>query len=585
MKAKAMKSIDSKVDFELVGQSSVELLRGGGPKKKAKKPSISVKTRSSLDESTNATSKASQAQTPTSEPRTSIEAGQLIQEHWNVPVRKAEDMQHGQDGVCIATKFTFTAKYDVLRGANGRAAMLVPIAVDTDTECPVVVVWAKQGAETKQHTFKLVQVGSQPVEYSPPAARGIAPTVTPMTTLVLELPRRVFKEEKDWKQAVLGAEKACTTLLRNELQNTQWNDTKVARCMPRHNDGQTTSLQAFVRIPTPFAALLLRKSGTNDANIFVRPFVDKTQPTETEYTNLWLDTPNLEAARIKYHALPRGKTYGMVWSAKDYAVRVLTEDAPELAPIATGRSFILGERYEIHGVPRDWQPNELFDALASTDNPWPKIQDAHVLNKKPSQGAYRWLIKAPEAPPTPVIFLDDYVLSVKKFELRPTEKNVKVRPKPPTLSAWMRPPLCPGDGEPRRRAEEHEEKKEEEKTEIPREGEKVKEVREEKPMHQKPRSRSPRRAGAPTVAAAISPPTTQPALGNEMQEMKVRMDSLMALIAQLTQQVASLQLAVNSQQQAGQPTAAMNSKTTDLVSQTSPSRTDADADVSMASGN
>ena len=190
---------------------------------------------------------------------------------------------------------------------------------------------------------------------------------------------------------------------------------------------------------------LLKKSGTTDTNVFVRPFVDVREKTVSEYTNLWLHATSLDEAKKKCAALPRDKTYGLAWSQKDFAVRVRNIDAAEIAPIATGRQFVMGDKYEIHGVPRDWQPGDFFEALNMTDTPWPRIREAQVINQRPMHGAYRWLIKAPEPPPTSIIFLDEYVLSIKKYEARtPEPKQHKLPPKP-TLSAWMKTPICPGD--------------------------------------------------------------------------------------------------------------------------------------------
>lgn len=138
---------------------------------------------------------------------------------------------------------------------------------------------------------------------------------------------------------------------------------------------------------------------------------DKEPPL---YTNLWMRTSNLQEARTKYDALPKQHTFGLAWSQKDYAVRVSASAAEELAPLVTGRAYTNGDKYEIHGVPRDWQPAELFEAMATTDNPWPRICEAQLLSKRPAQGAFRWRIKAPMQPTTTVTFLDEYVLTIKK---------------------------------------------------------------------------------------------------------------------------------------------------------------------------
>ena len=97
-----------------------DLLRGGGSKGMKKKAAAKANAAAAAKPK-----QRGQEDTPTRPAMVkpapngpSPEEGELIQEHWNVPIRKPEDMQRGDDGVCIATKDTYLAKMGVLKGAQ-----------------------------------------------------------------------------------------------------------------------------------------------------------------------------------------------------------------------------------------------------------------------------------------------------------------------------------------------------------------------------------------------------------------------------------------------------------------------------------
>ena len=66
--------------------------------------------------------------------------------------------------------------------------------------------------------------------------------------------------------------------------------------------------------------------------------------------------------------------HGMTWKHNVYGFRVFQEDAAEMARLATGRPFVIGDKYEIHGIPTDWQEPSVFEALSQLDQPWSQIK-------------------------------------------------------------------------------------------------------------------------------------------------------------------------------------------------------------------
>ena len=110
------------------------------------------------------------------------------------------DMHFGQPGVCVANTDTYENMVGVLNGTPTKTAMLVPAALEVEDK--INVAWVKIDGELRQTTRKLRQLGNTAVVYNPPAARGQAPVTQQMSTIVIELEKRVFADDKDWKLAV-----------------------------------------------------------------------------------------------------------------------------------------------------------------------------------------------------------------------------------------------------------------------------------------------------------------------------------------------------------------------------------------------
>ena len=69
----------------------------------------------------------------------------FVQEHWNVPIRKQNEMQHGGDGVCLVSHDSFQSMYDILKLGEGTSALLAPTHFDFEGEFQQIIVWARKG--------------------------------------------------------------------------------------------------------------------------------------------------------------------------------------------------------------------------------------------------------------------------------------------------------------------------------------------------------------------------------------------------------------------------------------------------------
>lgn len=129
------------------------------------------------------------------------EQAELLQEHLDIPIKRAEDTQRGVDGVCIATTGANKAKYDIPYGAAERAAMLVPQSWETPEE---------RSPSCGRSTTACDEAADQDISANRAAPNGVqtaggwgkAPATTPMQTLVLEIPRAVSANEADWRNVV-----------------------------------------------------------------------------------------------------------------------------------------------------------------------------------------------------------------------------------------------------------------------------------------------------------------------------------------------------------------------------------------------
>jgi hypothetical protein len=439
-------------------------------------------------------------------------------------------MQHGLAGVCLASKDMFTMKSSILKGAPGKLAMLIPAKTEVDDPTSVIMVWVKLGEITKQLSCKLVQLGSTPVTYNPPAARGKAPVVTPMGTVVLEIPRRVWTQETDWKRAVTEACATFTAFVRPALKETEWSDYKISRCAPKVVDGRTTAMEAFARVPLTCIPAILSKSGLTESHVFARLWVDKSDAdAPPQYRNLWMDTSTLSDAITKYQALPSAKVLGLAWNHKAFGVRVRTTDAPEIAPLVNGKPYVTGDRYEITGIPRDWRAEDLFQALSTTDCPWPRITEAAVIRRTPRHGAFTWVVKAPEPPSSVIVFLDEFVLSIKRYEAQRSPIPAKKTFPMPSASTWPTP--NDSDMKPETEAKEGAE-------EVPTHTPGA--PPEEKRRSRSPRSRDSRHAARPATEHVPPPPapasSSVPASDTDRKiaELQKQISDLAAQFAQLS---------------------------------------------------
>ena len=66
------------------------------------------------------------------------------------------------------------------------------------------------------------------------------------------------------KKAVVSASKTMQQLVQTSLVNTAWSDTMVPRTKMKIDDGQTSAVQAFVRVPRTKADQVLKLSGMNE---------------------------------------------------------------------------------------------------------------------------------------------------------------------------------------------------------------------------------------------------------------------------------------------------------------------------------
>ena len=230
------------------------------------------------------------------------------------------------------------------------------------------------------------------------------------------------------------------TFLQQQMVDTQWAQIKVWKTRTKLIEGKTASIQAIVRVPVCKSEKILKPSGFKEI-VFAREFIDPALARTYKYTNLWMQTDKYAEAKVKYSTIPDDKVYGMVWSPRGFGVRVKMEDAVTIAPILTGKSFIVGERYVVAGVPQDVTPQQLFEALASCDVPWEDIEQAQKISMKYRGGSCSWIIKASRPPPTNLFFLDECVISVDKESIR-AKPQQKVEPRV-TASGWQKSVTCP----------------------------------------------------------------------------------------------------------------------------------------------
>ena len=293
----------------------------------------------------------------------------------------------------------------------------------------------KPGDTFKQVHRKVIQLGKGTVAYSPPSAKGAAPKVEAVTSVVLELPRMAWKDDSKWKAAVMDAQGAFQGMVTKAVEGTDFAGTKVTKVGPVTDKEKTTCIRGFARVPVAVLPELLGHSGMNEQRIFIRQFVPRN-PTEQEQkdnfklVNLWM-TGEYITVKQEAEAVDPGKRFGLAWNSKGYAVKTKESEADELAPILTGKTFSKGEKYEISGADRDWPAELLFEAFSiEAEAPWEGAMSNKLLFKKGG----RWVIRAATPPPRTLNFLDDYVISIRPVAEVRTTKEVQA-PRRPTAGS------------------------------------------------------------------------------------------------------------------------------------------------------
>ena len=169
----------------------LNLLRGGGkPEKKNDLANGRQAAIKAVDDQKKAKQKVAAPKLKPPQTPKPMEDGSLIQQHWDVPVMHAQQMKHGVEGVCPANEANLKTMYEILRGTPSNPAILVPMHAEIGLDHQIIIVWVKIGDDTKQATRKLVQAGTAPVQYNPPASKGSAIKTEHMTSIVLEIVRK-----------------------------------------------------------------------------------------------------------------------------------------------------------------------------------------------------------------------------------------------------------------------------------------------------------------------------------------------------------------------------------------------------------
>ncbi len=557
------------------------LCRGGGGKVKAKKkpqaapksnPQTTKATQSAKPQTSTSAAKPatpSKATSPASTATTTptYDDAELTQRHWNVPVRKAADMKLGEDGVCVASKSTYTAKSSVLRGSTAKAAMLVPHDAEVDLPSQLVMVWLTLDGESKQQVRRLVQLGSQPVIYQPPITKGPAVVVEERVSFALELLKDYSANVAEIKQWALKANDIFQTFMNDIVKDTRWKDVRPSKAKPAVDNGVTYAWQAFVRLPASMAPDLFRKSGMLDSKVFVRAFTDHSIPMSAqEYIHIPLKGDSLEEAKRKVSTLADADAYGLYANKKGLYARIKQSDAPRLSPHLCGRDYAQGEKYEILGVPRDCEPGNLFSALAGMEQPWEEISNAQVIYRR----GPTWVIKVSKAPPAVVFVLGELVLSVQPCEVnrRQPERKKKeqvqaaswqtpacITPKytTTTTTTSSAPATAHAAGNATSSSTPHQapaagdaKMKDDQKTTEEEEEEDEELVRDEKKHGD--RSRSPR--GRHRQSAQPAQATSPPPQHDEMAAMRAQLQALQQMMQSMTQQIALLTAKVGAPQTA-----------------------------------
>jgi hypothetical protein len=100
------------------------------------------------------------------------------------------------------------------------------------------------------------------------------------------------------------------------------------------------------------------------------------------------------------------------------------------AAALSGKSYTAGSRFEVRGIPRDWDWTDLVAILNAADQPWPQLAKGRVISRKPmaSHGAARdystWIVIAEQGPPVETYEIAGHMIAIDMCEaLQAQEAN------------------------------------------------------------------------------------------------------------------------------------------------------------------
>lgn len=152
-----------------------------------------------------------------------------------------------------------------------------------------------------------------------------------LVTVVLEIPRFLFKTDELWAEAQAGKHAAIQQAVGPQLALVHV-DLEVK--LKQDKDGAPRYLQALVQVPMSVELALLRKSGIR-TRVFAREFLTKS--SKKRFKLLWFNTRDHEEAQRRYAGLPQETVWGLVFAGTWLGVRVSPEAAHSIAYAVTGR--------------------------------------------------------------------------------------------------------------------------------------------------------------------------------------------------------------------------------------------------------
>lgn len=168
--------------------------------------------------------------------------------------------------------------------------------------------------------------------------------------------------------------------------------------------------------------VIMQNAGLSD--VYVRFFVDRNSPDErveqftTRFKTIWADK-DATAKKVKdiYAAIPKKLRGGIVCTDRAFGIRVLTSSVGAYHQAINGKEWDDGAKFEIRGVSKDWEPEDLLLALAAV---WPDATSARVLRRHPLYGKQHaltiWLMRAKSCPGMDTTKSGQYLLGIRQIE-------------------------------------------------------------------------------------------------------------------------------------------------------------------------